>query len=186
VIERAKILRDRYALKRETETIYINFLNCEDWCRNEFQVTNQIGIEGKRKNRYDVTILINGLPLVQIELKKRGTELKVAFHQINRYHHESYDAGAGLFQYVQLFIISNGVNTKYFANNKYQAFQQTFYWTDKENNRISDLSEFTDAFLKTCHIAKMIAHYIVITASNILKVLRPYQVYATEALCDRV
>ncbi len=192
VIERAKILRDKYALKREAtdgkpaETIYISFLNCEDWCRNEFQVTNQISIEGKRKNRYDVTILINGLPLVQIELKKRGSELKVAFHQINRYQHESYDAGAGLFQYVQLFIISNGVNTKYFANNKYQAFQQTFYWTDKENNRISDLSEFADTFLRTCHLAKMITHYIVITASNILKVLRPYQVYATEALVEQV
>ncbi len=192
VIERANILRDKYALKREAingkpaETIYISFLNCDEWCRNEFQVTNQISIEGKRKNRYDVTILINGLPLVQIELKKRGSELKVAFHQINRYQHESYDAGAGLFQYVQLFIISNGVNTKYFANNKYQAFQQTFYWTDKENNRISDLSEFADTFLRTCHLAKMITHYIVITASNILKVLRPYQVYATEALVEQV
>jgi type I restriction enzyme R subunit len=192
VIERAKILRDKYALKREAtdgkpaETIYISFLNCDEWCRNEFQVTNQIAIEGKRKNRYDVTILINGLPLVQIELKKRGSELKVAFHQINRYQHESYDAGIGLFQYVQLFIISNGVNTKYFANNKYQAFQQTFYWTDKENNRISDLSEFADTFLRTCHLAKMITHYIVITASNILKVLRPYQVYATEALVEQV
>ncbi|MBD2176675.1 type I restriction endonuclease subunit R [Pseudanabaena sp. FACHB-1998] len=192
VIERAKILRDKYALKREAtdgkpaETIYISFLNCDEWCRNEFQVTNQISIEGKRKNRYDVTILINGLPLVQIELKKRGSELKVAFHQINRYQHESYDAGAGLFQYVQLFIISNGVNTKYFANNKFQAFQQTFYWTDKENNRISDLSEFADTFLRTCHLAKMITHYIVITASNILKVLRPYQVYATEALVEQV
>jgi type I restriction enzyme R subunit len=192
VIERAKILRDKYALKREAtdgkpaETIYISFLNCDEWCRNEFQVTNQISIEGKRKNRYDVTILINGLPLVQIELKKRGSELKVAFHQINRYQHESYDAGAGLFQYVQLFIISNGVNTKYFANNKNQSFQQTFYWTDKENNRISDLSEFADTFLRTCHLAKMITHYIVITASNILKVLRPYQVYATEALVEQV
>ncbi len=192
VIERAKILRDKYALKREAtdgkpaETIHISFLNREDWCRNEFQVTNQISIEGKRKNRYDVTILINGLPLVQIELKKRGSELKVAFHQINRYQHESYDAGARLFQYVQLFIISNGVNTKYFANNKYQAFQQTFYWTDKENNRISDLSEFADTFLRTCHLAKMITHYIVITASNILKVLRPYQVYATESLVEQV
>jgi type I restriction enzyme R subunit len=192
VIDRAKILRDKYALKRDSvngkpaKTIYISFLNCEEWCRNEFQVTNQINMEGKRKNRYDVTILINGLPLVQIELKKRGSELKVAFHQINRYQHESYDAGAGLFQYVQLFIISNGVNTKYFANNKNQSFQQTFYWTDKENNRISDLHEFADTFLRTCHLAKMITHYIVITASKILKVLRPYQVYATEALVERV
>lgn len=105
--DRAKILRDRFALKRDNEeTIYLTFINSDDWCMNEFQVTNQITMQGKRKNRYDVTILINGLPLVQIELKRRGAELKVAFHQINRYQHNSYDAGFGLFQYVQLFIIS--------------------------------------------------------------------------------
>jgi len=192
IVERARILRDKFALKREAangkaaETVYISFLNCDDWCINEFQVTNQVSMAGKRKNRYDVTILINGLPLVQIELKRRGAELKVAFNQVNRYQHESFDAGAGLFQYVQLFIISNGVNTKYFANNKNQSFQQTFYWTDKDNNRLSDLCEFADAFLKPCHIAKMITHYTVITEEGVLKVLRPYQFYATEALVDRV
>lgn len=192
VVERARILRDKFALKREAangqpaETLYISFLNCDDWCMNEFQVTNQVSMEGKRKNRYDVTILINGLPLVQIELKRRGAELKVAFHQVNRYQHESYDAGVGLFQYVQLFIISNGVNTKYFANNKYQAFEQTFFWTDKENNRLSDLCEFAGTFLKPCHVAKMITHYTVITEEGVLKILRPYQFYATEALVDRV
>lgn len=192
IVERARILRDKFALKREAangnaaETVYISFLNCDDWCMNEFQVTNQVSMAGKRKNRYDVTILINGLPLVQIELKRRGAELKVAFNQVNRYQHESFDAGAGLFQYVQLFIISNGVNTKYFANNKNQSFQQTFYWTDKDNNRLSDLCEFADAFLKPCHIAKMITHYTVITEEGVLKVLRPYQFYATEALVDRV
>jgi len=192
IVERARILRDKFALKREAangnaaETVYISFLNCDDWCMNEFQVTNQVSMAGKRKNRYDVTILINGLPLVQIELKRRGAELKVAFNQVNRYQHESFDAGAGLFQYVQLFIISNGVNTKYFANNKNQSFQQTFYWTDKDNNRLSDLCEFADVFLKPCHIAKMITHYTVITEEGVLKVLRPYQFYATEALVDRV
>jgi len=192
IVERAKILRDKFALKREAangqpaETIYISFLNCDDWCMNEFQVTNQVSMESKRKNRYDVTILINGLPLVQIELKRRGAELKVAFNQVNRYQHESYDAGAGLFQYVQLFIISNGVNTKYFSNNKTQSFQQSFFWTDKENNRLSDLCEFAAAFLKPCHIAKMITYYTVITEEGVLKILRPYQFYATEALVDRV
>lgn len=192
VVERARILRDKFALKREAangqpaETIYLSFLNCDDWCMNEFQVTNQISMEGKRNNRYDVTILINGLPLVQIELKRRGAELKVAFHQVNRYQHESYDAGFGLFQYVQLFIISNGVNTKYFSNNRRQSFQQTFFWTDKDNNRLSDLCEFAAEFLKPCHIAKMITHYTVITEESVLKILRPYQFYATEALVDRV
>jgi type I restriction enzyme R subunit len=187
VFDRSKILRDRYGLKRDNgELVYISFLNCDDWCLNEFQVTNQITIEGRRKNRYDVTILINGLPLVQIELKRRGAELKVAFNQINRYHHDSYDAGYGLFQYIQLFIISNGVNTKYFSNNKQQSFQQTFYWTDKDNKRLSDLNEFADDFLKPCHIAKMIAQYMVLTEEQIIKVLRPYQFYATEALVERV
>ncbi len=192
IIERARILRDKFVLKREAangkpaETLYISFLNCDDWCMNEFQVTNQISMSAKRKNRYDVTILINGLPLVQIELKRRGAELKVAFHQVNRYQHESYDAGAGLFQYVQLFIISNGVNTKYFSNNKTQSFQQSFFWTDKDNNRLSDLCEFAATFLKPCHVAKMITHYTVITEEGVLKILRPYQFYATEALVDRV
>lgn len=187
VVERAKILRDKFVLKRDGgEALYVSFLNCDEWCMNEFQVTHQVSAEGKRKNRYDVTILINGLPLVQIELKRRGAELKLAFHQINRYQHESYDAGHGLFQYVQIFVISNGVNTKYFSNNKHQAFQQTFYWTDAENKRISDLSEFAGTFLKPCHVAKMITHYVVITEIGVLKVLRPYQFYAVEGLVDRV
>lgn len=187
VFDRAKTLRDRFALKRDNdETVYITFINTDDWCLNEFQVTNQVTIAGKRKNRYDVTILINGLPLVQIELKRRGAELKVAFNQINRYQHDSYDAGNGLFQYVQLFIISNGVNTKYFSNNAKQSFAQTFYWTDKENKRLSDLHEFSSEFLKPCHIAKMITHYMVLTEEQIIKVLRPYQFYAVEALVDRV
>ncbi len=187
VFDRAKILRDRFALKRDNnETVWITFINSDDWCLNEFQVTNQVTIEGKRKNRYDVTILINGLPLVQIELKRRGAELKVAFHQVNRYQHDSYDAGAGLFQYVQVFIISNGVNTKYFSNNKQQSFQQTFFWTDKDNKRLSDLHEFSREFLKPCHIAKMITHYMVLTEEQVIKVLRPYQFYAAEALIDRV
>jgi type I restriction enzyme R subunit len=187
VFERAKILRDKFALKRDNETVYLSFLNDEDWCMNEFQVAHQIRMEGNRKNRYDVTILINGLPLVQIELKKRGSELKVAFHQINRYQHESYDAGAALFQYVQIFIISNGVNTKYFANHQRQSFEQTFVWTDKDNNRLSDLHEFTAAFLKPCHIVKMITQYTVLKeADKVLMVLRPYQFYAVDALVNQV
>lgn len=191
VYERAKLLRDRFAIARdangaEGSKIWISFLNSDDWCLNEFQVTNQITMEGKRKNRYDVTLLINGLPLVQIELKRRGAELKVAFHQINRYKHDSYDAGFGLFQFVQMFIISNGVNTKYFANNSQHDIKQTFYWTDKENKRLSDLHEFCGEFLKPCHIAKMITHYTVLTVEQKMKVLRPYQFYATEALVDRV
>jgi type I restriction enzyme R subunit len=187
VFERAKVLRDRFALKRDDESVaYVDFIDMDDWCLNEFQVTNQITIDGKRKNRYDVTLLINGLPLVQIELKRRGVELKQAFNQIQRYHHDSYDAGYGLFQYVQVFIISNGVNTKYYSNNKVASFKQTFFWTDKENNRYSNLNEFSEEFLKPCHIAKMITQYTVLTEEQIIKILRPYQFYATEAVIEKV
>jgi len=188
VFTRAGILRDKpFPIKRDNgEEIRISFINSEDWCLNEFQVTNQISIEGRRKTRYDVTILINGLPLVQIELKRRGIELKEAFNQIQRYHHTSYDAGHGLFQYVQLFVISNGVNTKYYSNNKKAPFEQTFFWTDKLNNRLSDLNEFSAEFLKPCHIAKMITQYMVLTQDQIIKVLRPYQFYAAEALINQV
>jgi type I restriction enzyme R subunit len=190
VFDRAEILRDKFALKRDNgDVIWITFLNHVDWCQNEFQVTNQISTEGKRKNRYDVTILINGLPLVQIELKRRGMDLKVAFDQIIRYKHESYDAGYGLFQYVQLFVISNGVNTKYFSNNKSIkefTFKQTFFWSTKENKRISDLHDFSTEFLKPCHIAKMISRYMVLTVDKLLLVMRPYQYYAVEALIEKV
>jgi len=188
VFDRAKILRDKFALKRDNnEVVYLSFLNCDEWCMNEFQVTHQVTMAGDRQNRYDVTLLINGLPLVQIELKKRGVELKQAFHQINRYHRDSFNAGAGLFQFVQIFIISNGVNTKYFANQKGQSFEQTFFWTDEQNHRLSDLHEFTADFLKTCHLAKMITHYTILhETAKTLMVMRPYQVYATEALVNQV
>ncbi len=188
VFDKAKILRDRFLLEKDDgTTTYIKFLNTEKWCQNEYQVTRQITIEGTYTNRYDVTILINGLPLVQIELKRRGLELKVAFNQINRYQRYTYSACYGIFQYIQLFVISNGVNTKYYANNRKQSFQQTFYWTDKNNKRYSRLEQFTDNFLEPCHLSKMISKYIVLAETDqILMILRPYQYYAVEALIDRV
>jgi len=113
--EKAKKLRDLKNFQLENgERVWIEFINKQHWCQNEFQVSNQITVEGRKKCRYDVTILINGLPLVQIELKKRGVELKQAYNQIQRYHKTSFH---GLFDYIQLFVISNGVNTRYFANN---------------------------------------------------------------------
>lgn len=190
IFERAKILRDRVPYTNEQgEVKTIELLNQFHWCQNEFQVTQQVTMEGKYKNRYDVTILINGFPLVQIELKRRGLELKEAFNQTNRYERHSYGAGHGLFQFIQIFIISNGVNTKYYANNplKARSFKQTFYWTDVKNKLITQLSAFTDLFLEPCHISKMIAKYVVLNESQrILMVLRPYQFYATEAIIDRV
>lgn len=188
VFQRAKTLRDRYQLTRDNgSSCYIQFMNCVHWCQNQYQVTHQITQVGKYENRYDVTLLINGLPLVQIELKKRGIDLKEAFNQINRYQRHSFWSESGLFNYVQLFVISNGVNTKYYANNRKQEFKQTFYWADEENNLITQLEDFTDIFLEKCHVSKMISKYIVLHESDkILMVLRPYQYYAVEAIVERV
>jgi type I restriction enzyme R subunit len=190
VFEKSKLLRQKkiHILSDNGDNLYFEFLNTDHWCQNQYQVTNQVSQEGKYKNRYDITILINGLPLVQIELKRRGLELKEAFNQINRYQRHSFGANSALYQYVQIFIISNGVNTKYYANNRTQSFKQTFYWTDAENKRLSNiLNGFTDAFLEPCHISKMICKYIVLNeAYKIPMVLRPYQYYAVEALIERV
>ncbi len=189
VFEKAKTLREKQHIVRDNgDNLYFEFMNTEHWCQNEYQVTHQVSQEGTYKNRYDVTLLINGLPLVQIELKRKGLELKEAFNQINRYQRHSFGASVALFQYVQIFIISNGVNTKYYANNRNQSFKQTFYWTDVENKRLTNiLNGFTDAFLEPCHISKMICKYIVLNeAYKIPMVLRPYQFYAVEALIDRV
>jgi len=188
VFEKAKILRDKFALpKDDGTTSYIEFLDSQNWCQNLFQVTQQITIDGAYKNRYDVTILINGLPLVQVELKRRGLELKEAFNQINRYQRHSYGYHSALFNYVQIFVISNGVNTKYYANNRKQSFKQTFYWADKDNKNITNIDEFAFSFLERCHISKMICKYIVLAeVPKILMVLRPYQFFAVEAIIERV
>ena len=188
VFARAKTLRDRFQLPRDDgSTCYLQFLDTEQWCQNQYQVTNQITIQGTYKNRYDVTLLINGLPLVQIELKRRGMELKEAFNQVNRYQRHSFWGESGLFQYVQIFVISNGVNTKYFANNRRQTFKQTFFWADFDNNKVTQLEEFADQFLEKCHLSKMISQYIVLHESDkLLMVLRPYQYHAVEAIVTRV
>ena len=190
IFEKAKILRDKFVLVKDDETTsYIEFLDSEHWCQNIFQVTSQVTVEGKYKNRYDVTILINGFPLVQIELKRRGLELKEAFNQTMRYKRHSYSANNALFNYIQLFIISNGVNTKYYANSKLESmsFKQTFFWADAQNKNITKLEEFTETFCDRCHLSKMICKYIVLAeVPKVLMVLRPYQFHAVEAIIDRV
>lgn len=188
VFEKAKTLRDRFALTKENgETLYLQFFDSEQRGRNLFQVTNQISQEGTYKNRYDVTVLVNGLPLVQLELKRRGIEMKEAFNQINRYQRQSFWSNHGLFQYVQLFIISNGVNTKYLANNRLQSPKQTFFWAEKNNKRISELSAFSQSFLNRDNLSKMIAHYVVISETNkVMMVLRPYQYFAVESIINHV
>lgn len=183
--EKAKTLRDRFVVKRDdssnAEDISIQFFNMDEWCKNEYQVTNQITQVGTYKNRYDVTLLVNGLPLVQVELKRRGIEMKEAFNQIQRYHKHSF-AGT-LFDYVQIFVISNGVNTKYFSNNPQQGYEQTFYWTDEKNDRIAKLQGFAEVFLEKCAVSQMIAEYIVLAESRkIPLILRPYQFYAVKAI----
>lgn len=188
VFERAKILRDIILyIKDNGKAGYLELINQEHWCQNQFQVTRQVKMEGNYKNRYDVTLLINGLPIVQIELKRRGLELKEAFNQVNRYQRHSFTSSHGLFSFIQIFVISNGVNTKYYANNRHQSFKQTFYWSDKDNKTIRQLEQFTTAFLEPCHMSKMVTKYIVLHESDkVLMVLRPYQYYATEAIIERV
>lgn len=119
--------------------------NTRQWCKNIYQVSNQItSITGERETRYDVTLFINGLPLIQIELKARGKTLKEAVNQIERYRRTSYKE---LYKFIQIYVVSNGVNTKYFANTDGEInFGYTFFWTDEENNRISNLSEFSMYF----------------------------------------
>lgn len=182
IFDKAKKLRDKMELLRDDNTMdYIDFFNYH-WCKNSFQVAHQITMEGKYKNRYDVTILINGLPLVQVELKRRGIELKRAFNQTQRYQIHTY---RGLFQYIQVFVISNGVDTKYYANNRDLNYKFTFFWKDEKNNNISNLKDFTNEFLERYHIHKMIDKYIVLSESTrSMVILRAYQFYAVEKILD--
>ena len=185
VFQSAKELRQKQDIQRDDGTIiYIELFNTKDWCKNTFQVTHQTTVEGKYTNRYDVTILINGLPLVQVELKRRGIDMKEAFNQIKRYKRHSY---FGLYKFIQLFVISNGVDTKYFANGDQELnYGFTFYWTDVNNERITNLEQFCLFFLDRCHIGKMIARYMIINETEkLLMVMRPYQVYAVENIVSR-
>ena len=183
--EKAKKLRDLFPLELESgERLWVEFLNRTHWCQNEYQVSNQITVEGRKKCRYDVTILINGLPLVQIELKRRGVELKQAYNQIQRYHKTSFH---GLFDYIQLFVISNSVNTRYFANNPNSGYKFTFNRTDAANVPFNDLEKFATVFFDKCTLGKIIGKYIVLhEGDKCLMVLRPYQFYAVEKILDRV
>ena len=188
VFEKAKALRNRFSITRENKKIiWIQFFNSEDWSKNLFQVTNQVQQQGSFLNRYDVTLLVNGLPLVQIELKRTGIEIKEAFNQINRYQLHSFWSNHGLFQYVQMFVISNGVNTKYLANNHLQSVKQTFFWADENNRNIDKLTAFAKEFLNPHHLGKMISHYVVMNeAFKNMMIFRPYQYFAAEAIIKQV
>ncbi|MBT2278611.1 type I restriction endonuclease subunit R [Priestia megaterium] len=185
IYESAKILRDKLLIEREDGSeLYLELLNTKEWCKNLFQVTTQTTVVGKYENRYDVTLLINGLPLVQIELKRRGLDFKEAFNQIQRYRRHSFQ---GLYHFLQIFVVSNGIDTKYFSNSDHAIqFGFTFFWSDEENNIITNLQDFSTSFLQPCHLAKMISRYMIINETDkALMVMRPYQVYAVEALVKR-
>lgn len=173
---------------------------------NKLQVINQYEEkDGNHETRYDVTVLVNGLPLVHIELKRRGVELKEAFNQINRYQRDSFWAGSGLYEYVQIFVISNGTNTKYYSNttrnshikelnnpkrNKTKqtsnSFEFTSYWADGNNKIIPDLVDFTKTFFAKHTILNILTKYCVFTSENMLLVMRPYQISACERILTRI
>jgi type I restriction enzyme R subunit len=173
---------------------------------NSLQVINQYATEdGKRSNRYDVTVLVNGLPLIHIELKRRGVAIQEAFNQINRYQRESFWASSGLFEYVQLFIISNGTHTKYYSNttraqhvkesaegaNKKgkrtsNSFEFTSWWADATNRPITDLMDFAKTFFAKHAILNILTKYCVFTTDRLLLVMRPYQIVATERILSRI
>ncbi|CAH7001324.1 Type-1 restriction enzyme R protein [Vibrio chagasii] len=187
IFTKAKILRDQLDVTLDDGDSRHLTLLFDDASKNKFQVAQQITVKGIYTNRYDVTILVNGFPLIQIELKRRGIELKEAFNQVKRYQKHSYHANHGLFNYIQLFIISNGVNTQYFSNNSEMSAKQTFDWTDFDNKRISQLPSFASAFLTTSHLTAMLTKYIVLNETGkFLMVLRPYQFYAVEEIIKQV
>ncbi|MDE6020866.1 MAG: type I restriction endonuclease subunit R [Ruminococcus sp.] len=198
VYESAKIMRDKYILTLDNdETVYLDFFS-SDTTRNIYQVANQITMDKEHKddveykNRYDVTVLINGLPVVQIELKRQGVEINEAINQINRYRKFSYK---GLFRFLQIFVVSNSVQTKYFCNENemidgnYNPILKSlvFFWTDEKNMRINSLNDFTTEFFRKTALTEMIDKYMVIkTSEPILMVMRPYQIFAVKEAKKRV
>lgn len=198
VYESAKILRDKYILSLDNgETVYLDFFSA-DTTRNLYQVAHQITMDKNHKddvdykNRYDVTVLINGLPLVQIELKRPGVEINEAINQINRYRKFSFK---GLFRYLQIFVVSNSVQTKYFCNEneidngKYNPILKSlvFFWTDEKNMRINSLNDFTAEFFRKTALTEMIDKYMVIkTTEPVLMVMRPYQIFAVKEAKKRI
>mgnify|MGYP000099018996 CR=1 FL=1 len=158
-------------------------------CRNKVQVIKQFEQVGTHANRYDVTILVNGLPLVQIEVKKRGVDIREAFNQIHRYSKESFNSDHSLYKYLQLFVISNGTDTRYFANTTQRnknSFDFTMNWANADNSLIKDLKDFTATFFQKNTLLNVLLHYSVFDISNTLLVMRPYQIAATERIMWKI
>ena len=185
------------------ETKNITLFDKKNIHNNKLQVIHQYEENGgSYKNRYDVTVLVNGLPLIHIELKRRGVNIREAFNQIDRYQRDSFWANGGLFEYVQIFVISNGTNTKYYSNTtRYNhikemnsarkgktsnSFEFTSFWADEKNRIIPDLIDFTKTFFAKHTILNILAKYCVFTSENMLLVMRPYQIVATEKILNRI
>ena len=208
IVEKTRIIQQNnvQVLKRDDgSTKNITIINKKNIHKNYLQVINQyVNNDGLHDNRYDVTILVNGLPLIHIELKRRGIALKEAFNQIDRYQRESFWSSYGLFEYVQIFVISNGTHTKYYSNttrNSHIAemnnrkgskkktsnsFEFTSYWADANNHIIADLIDFTKTFFARHTILNILTRYCVLTSEDLLLVMRPYQITATERILNRI
>lgn len=202
-----KIQEDNIQVLKKDDGTSKNITLIDKKCihNNRLQVINQyVENSGNYDNRYDVTILVNGLPLVHVELKRRGVALKEAFNQINRYQRDSFWAGSGLYEYIQIFVISNGTSTKYYSNTTREShikeqtstrnkskktsnsFEFTSYWADSNNKVISDLVDFTRTFFAKHTILNILTKYCVFTSEDLLLVMRPYQIVATERILNRI
>ena len=169
------------------QNIYL--LDKKNIARNKVQVIKQFEQSGTHANRYDVTILVNGLPLVQVELKKRGVAIREAFNQVHRYSKESFNSPHSLFKYLQLFVISNGTDSRYFANTTQRSknsFDFTMNWAKADNSLIKDLKDFTATFFQKDTLLKVLLRYSVFDTSNTLLVMRPYQIAATERILWKI
>ncbi|MDR0837404.1 MAG: type I restriction endonuclease subunit R [Propionibacteriaceae bacterium] len=204
IVEKTRKIQEDYVqtLRRDDGTTKnVRLIDKDNIHNNSLQVVNQYETgAGARENRYDVTILVNGLPLVHVELKRRGVALKEAFNQIERYQRDSFWAGAGLFQWVQIFVISNGTHTKYYANTTRlkhvstdrrgpkvgDTFEFTMWWADAKNMPIQDLVDFTKTFFAKHTLLAVLTRYCVFNSENDLMVMRPYQIVATEAILKRI
>lgn len=208
IVEKTRMIQQDHiqVLKRDDgSSKNISLIDKVHVYNNRLQVINQyVNNDGKHDNRYDVTLLVNGFPMVHIELKRRGVAIREAFNQINRYQNESFWAGSGLYEYVQIFVISNGTHTKYYSNTTRDShiketttprgsshktsnsFEFTSYWADTDNKPIPDLIDFAKTFLAKHTILNILTKYCVFTTENLLLVMRPYQITATERILNRI
>ena len=202
IIEKTRLIQEDYKQEitldsGEKKNIYLIDKNIIH--NNKLQVINQyVNNDGNYDNRYDVTILVNGLPLVHMELKKRGVDLREAFNQIERYQRDSFWASSGLYNFVQIFVISNGTLTKYYSNTtrefhinnkvkrKSNSFEFTSYWADQKNNSITDLIDFAKTFFTKHTLLNILTKYCIFTSEEELLVMRPYQIVATEKILNRI